>query len=457
MSQSRGTAYTLTLTTRSPLHIGNGRTLVKDYDFVHHEGVAYVVDLDAALRVVQANTLRRAKAEIQTAHAKLRKRIEQFDARPPQRKREREAQEQALREEYRRLQQREEELRAQQAAGWIPDDLLLGRPLGELVEAKLLPLTQLRERAEIEGRPLVRYVLAGNLSSSDEVGEQIKDIHGRPYIPGSSLKGALRTALAWHSFSKVHMPPLLEAITASGRLRDARSADTVYEQELFVGQRTGTGTDANRDLLRMLQVSDSTPAPDGRLILAPIEVYGGTAQEKGRDKRFNVLNVEAVAADTTFTTSIFIPSYSFDSPDARRRGLSFGERRAWLEAFVAAARERGMARIAAERAYYREHGPAELERFYAALEQEARSMGPDSFLLQIGWGTGWSSKTLDEHLRVDEHAFGDMVRDYGLNRPRRGRTFRDGDLFPKTRKLVLNGDRPWLPFGWVRVDVRQEA
>src|SRR5690606_27280724 len=68
-----------------------------------------------------------------------------------------------------------------------------GRPASEL----------LRPEDFHADSPLFRYVLPGEPRSQNPgsvLQEQIKDPWDRPYIPGSSLKGALRTALFYAGY-----------------------------------------------------------------------------------------------------------------------------------------------------------------------------------------------------------------------------------------------------------------
>ena len=63
------------------------------------------------------------------------------------------------------------------------------------------PPAQLIGEADfVPDSPYFRYVIRGTPRSNAEgaqLQEQIKDAHDRLYLPGSSLKGALRTALGW--------------------------------------------------------------------------------------------------------------------------------------------------------------------------------------------------------------------------------------------------------------------
>ena len=118
--------YTLDLMTLSPLHIGSGRELLRDYDYVVHRGRTWRIDEDALL-------------DAALGQGKF-------------------------------------------------DETLLRRPAAELLQSTdFLP-----------DSALFRYVVRGTPRSKREgarLREQIKDVFDQPYLPGSSLKGAFRTAL----------------------------------------------------------------------------------------------------------------------------------------------------------------------------------------------------------------------------------------------------------------------
>jgi len=444
---TRNRVYQLTLTTRSPVHIATGQQLVQDYDFAYseQERVAYVLNSDAALLL--------ADQEHDRKRQQMRRKIEQFSAKPARQQTERE--ENALRIEHSQLAE-------------LKQRLFSGLTFDQLISAGLLSFKRhMQPRVMVDGAPLVRYVLAGDLSRSDSVNEQIKDAHDRPYLPGSSLKGAIRSALAWRHFPELGLTVSHAALMQQGhnRLPGKEQADANYDEALFVAP--GKGTAAHRDLLRMLQVSDSSPIDSAALILAPVTVYGGRPPQASgytRDMRqvqqgFDVLNVEAIGIGQTVHADVHIEAYPFVSQEQRAKDLNFAERQTWLQQFAVACHERSIAHIAGEIAYFQERGSSELARFYATLQQEATSLGPDSFLLQIGWGAGWESKTLDDRLKADPAGFTEIVHQYKLDQPdkRKSSTYRVGDRFPKTRKLVLNRGTPWYPLGWVRVDLAEVA
>ena len=62
--------------------------------------------------------------------------------------------------------------------------------------------------------------------------------------------------------------------------------------------------------------------------------------------------------------------------------------------------------------------------------------------LQLGWGTGWKSKTYDD-LLLNNPDFETLRKRYthsSVHRP---------PPFPKTRKIAYNG----YPFGWISINI----
>ncbi|MBW7886400.1 MAG: type III-A CRISPR-associated RAMP protein Csm5, partial [Caldilineaceae bacterium] len=76
------------------------------------------------------------------------------------------------------------------------DDLALAEQLARSKPQELLKPEQYSPNSS-----LFRYVLDGAPRSKEpgaQLNEQLKDVFDHPYIPGTTLKGAIRTALAWH-------------------------------------------------------------------------------------------------------------------------------------------------------------------------------------------------------------------------------------------------------------------
>jgi CRISPR-associated protein Csm5 len=71
------------------------------------------------------------------------------------------------------------------------------------------------------------------------------------------------------------------------------------------------------------------------------------------------------------------------------------------------------------------------------------------FVVQLGWGGGWDSKTLGKHLTDNKAEFADLVNRYRMIRQGK---FKVGDMYPKTRRAIVTRKmRPISLLGWVWV------
>jgi len=367
------TRIEVTVELLSPLHIGTGTELLLGYDVVPHGESTYRVDEEALL-------------------------------------------EQAL-------------LQAETQGAAAVNRLLAGRPAAELLtEDDFADLQSLLFRYVMPGIPFTR-------TPGARVREQIKDVHDRLYLPGSSLKGALRTVLAWATYVVQKREPDL------ARLGRSRSwAAQPLEQEVF-------GRDPNHDWLRALHVEDSRPlTTEGNLALRTIRVYPTATDDS---PGLNV-DAEVVEKGAVFQSAITVDEYSLEGWVANRLGWR-GKRR-WIERLPRLAKAYARQRLSVEAAYLNKHGgPVATRRFYDALINEIWStLGENEMILQLGWGAGWESKTLGSGLlRQDNRAFERLLRTYRMTKER---DRRPDDPFPKSRHLVLNGrGQPAEPLGWVKI------
>jgi CRISPR-associated protein Csm5 len=308
------------------------------------------------------------------------------------------------------------------------DEALLGRPAPELLRP---------EDFQADGE-LFRYVLPGTPSAKSQgaqVVEQIKDVFDRPYLPGSSLKGALRTLFFWAHYATEERAPNLD------RLKRSRSwASQPLTQQVF-------GRDPNHDWLRALRVRDSEPLPPGDgLALQTVRVYPTAS----RDSAGLDVDVEAIRPRTTFRTTIALETYGFESDQAARLGWQ-GKRR-WIRELGTLGKKHAQQRLITESEYFRRKGgPRGALRFYDELIQRLIELPEDALLLQVGWGAGWESKTLGSALlSEDGRKFEDLLSNYRMTKERNRRP---GDLFPKSRHLALRNGRPALPMGWLELRI----
>lgn len=307
------------------------------------------------------------------------------------------------------------------------DDALVGRPVGELVE--------MLEASGIDAHEVLRYQMDGE-PQNRPLKAHIKDVFGRPYLPGSTVKGLLRTAYLWGWFTAQKRTPDLQ------RLGKSRSwAGQAIEREVM-------GANPNLDLFRAVHVSDSEPVGLDRLRVTPVSVY---PTAKGGQTGV-VVDVEALRESTAFELRLSIDEYGFQNPQAAEQ-LGWEPKRRSLNRLAQFGRALGGVRLAEEIQYYKDKGgPNSALGFYSRLVQRHQQLGEGQFLAQLGWGAGWNSKTLNNLLSAQPNEFAQLVQDYRLSRF--AQNFRPGQRFPSSRHLAQRGGQ-LLPVGWVLVTMRE--
>ena len=319
------------------------------------------------------------------------------------------------------------------------DRVLQGRPPRELLTA-----------ADYARSELFRYVVPGvpfTVTPGSKVREQIKDVYDQVYLPGSSLKGALRTMLFWAYYADKGKKPDMTMIPERG---DPRRVADQLERSVFVpnpAERRGSAP--NYDWLRTLHVADSEALPtDGRLQVRTAMIYP-TKTPKTEGLR---VDVEAVSAGS-FRSKLVIDEYGFDDPDAAAK-LEWSKtvERERLAQLASIGRRYAEHRLRTELAFYRAKtdAAAVAQLMQVLLDYLTQKLPPNAFLLQLGWGTGWEDKTLGSSLLRQRAAeFEGLLEDYRMNKP--GATRTKDDPFPKTRAVIMHGDALEAPPGWVEV------
>ena len=327
-----------------------------------------------------------------------------------------------------------------------PDDerqqrLLLAGALADLIQD--VDLSKRREYA------LYRY--AGD-AAMNEINEHIKTVYGQPYLPGSSLKGALRTALMrtliegvkHHAFTRGDIGPAMRDERDS---KAAKSAASAIERRFTVGVGVREQKqEPNYSLFRALAVADTQPAPDGSLSLQRVQVVPGLE-----------IDVEAIKTGTRLAGAARVDLHllktlandmGFD-PDAA--GV--------VRRFVAAAHFTAQARVAQEFRYHADRGDTAALGFYKRLSDDLAGpeYGKTVFVTQVGFLTGWRAKSVLGGLPNDSELLEQVVHDFNLDRGGKGqsRGYERGQNFPVARHLTKQGDQLGVPLGWLKVTVKR--
>lgn len=290
----------------------------------------------------------------------------------------------------------------------------------------------------------------------------LRDPYERPYIPGSTLKGAIRTALLEAVVNELNERESQRLARQTlqrdrnNRLPDRRYvARRVLEKELLVGKnaRIRHDVDPNHDLLRALHVADSDPVAPEQVEIGLVWTYtirnNALVQKRAGGEEYKMFAEwlpEGVQSTLTITIDQHLLSGSV------RSQLGFKEDKAALiTAFARHCNERTRLLIESEREFYDHYALNALKEFYEGLEKRLGSITQaGGLVLNIGWGGGWEMKTVLNPLTDGLDDEYDQIRHaYQLGR-------RNSE-FPKTRRVAFRDGEPYAPLGWIALTpLRQE-
>jgi CRISPR-associated protein Csm5 len=283
-------------------------------------------------------------------------------------------------------------------------------------------------------RKMAAYILPEPEGRVKEIAQQAKTRTLRPYIPGSSVKGAIRTALARAIYRGESIQAEVNYVEDGERYVE-KVADDLLDAEIFRPAQD----EATHDVMRALQIGDSGPARG--LGLCQVAVY--TARSGGLEPKGHFrLHVETIPANMELVASARLDQYLLSSAEARVV-LQLDTRRAYLENFVAHVNDFAEAVIDHEIGFFGRYSAPDVLDFYRGLKETLEQVrGPGrTCLLFLGWGPGWTAKTIGTAL---DSGTVNRVRNRFDRMGRRG-----FPVFPKSRRLVEKDGAPSVPLGWL--------
>ena len=305
---------------------------------------------------------------------------------------------------------------------------------------------------------------------------QIKEFiktNGKPYVPGSSVKGALRTAVLYKVLKECKDPGMamniilriknnrgqVEKKTAdlareigwseslvdfyltklSQERPNPKYADDLLEAIVFgmeSNRRSGVRYEPKRDPMKALTIRDSKEIGKKHLAVYRVDVVGNPQPIP--------IWVEALEPETTTEIEVNVNTELLRLNAEYFNGVLWECLKDWgqpweaFEGFLWEAVDEFYTAVRkAEVAEARKFGAKarNVKGFYSSLE------GHGGHILRLGWGSGWLATTVGVLLRENRRWEGTRRR-LGLGKNPRGRGL--SREFPKTRRLA-NG----MPMGWV--------
>jgi CRISPR-associated protein Csm5 len=213
-----------------------------------------------------------------------------------------------------------------------------------------------------------------------EIHTFVKNSHGEPYLPGSSVKGAIRTAIAANflmdqrpRFSRnLHEIETQAKVQRKGKYYLKTQAEslenTLFRKLNLVNNRKN----AVNDILRGIQISDSLPINSEKLILC-LKIdrrKDGTSNINNRNQATGLLFRECIQPQTEIEASL-----TLDHSVLKGTGISVDFIKEALDEF--------------EENYYESFASQ-----FTGKPEDAEYKCREGFPLIIGGGVGFASKTL---------------------------------------------------------------
>ena len=290
-----------------------------------------------------------------------------------------------------------------------------------------------------------------------EIREAIKGIHDQPLIPGSTLKGAIRTALLGeivsvsdkvYEKSRDHLDKLIKQGPRGNPRREqpARQIETL-----------SFGRDPNRDLFRALQVSDTGLLKNDALEIGmawtmTLNQSNELVQKIDRGREYKNF-IQQIRTEQRLTFTLKIDDFLFREREKERLGFNDLQQET-LQDIAEVCRSAMDQLIRGERDFYNYYKFPEIANIYDKLLDLNDTLPEGAFLLQIGWGTGYNANTVTNLFTDGEESsvdWMDLRERFRLGESRSGRGVYDEREFPKTRRILYRGQNPLTPLGWVKI------
>ena len=295
-----------------------------------------------------------------------------------------------------------------------------------------------------------------------EIREAIKTIGDRPYIPGSTLKGAIRTALLGEVLSEsddIYRESLsrLETLIDQGPRGNPRR-----EQPAQRIENLAFGKDPNRDLLRALHVSDTMPVDSDTLEIGlawtvTLDPNDRLVQKIDRGREYKNF-VQHIQTGQRLTFTLKIDEILFREQEKTRLDFSPLQEKV-LRDIAEVCRSATNVLMQSEQDFFDYYRLPEIANVYDRLIVENNKLPEGEFLLQIGWGTGYRANTVASLYTEDEEPpidWMDLRERFRLGESRSQRGYYDEREFPKTRRISYRGQNPIAPLGWVKISPTED-
>jgi CRISPR-associated protein Csm5 len=295
------------------------------------------------------------------------------------------------------------------------------------------------------------------LSELDAIGEVRGEIRrfiygaGGAFVPGSSLKGAFRTALAF-AYLKEHAPQTLADAVKNRLPRDRRQVKEAFKDSGLEGK---IFLDPHRDPLKNIAISDSTPLRTNALKVYGVKRFyiAELARNSTDLRQGSPVSLECIPGGKTIQLLLgfgrFLPF---------KREFSFLRNSSGLSDLFGHINQFSLASVSREVSEFKQRNAQRLApfiAFYEHLHTQIESLPANSCILRLGFGKTFWDETVDLLISNDQDAVKRLERYLNTNFwSRRARRACPGDPLPTTRYFVPDNQGDFREvLGWVKVSV----
>jgi CRISPR-associated protein Csm5 len=268
----------------------------------------------------------------------------------------------------------------------------------------------------------------------------IRNAFGKAYLPGSSLKGMLRQALAFSLLYtdenqrkrlQTQFYHLLEEMRHANKenIRGIRRKDKTRMNTLEgLFRSSKKRPDPKNDIMRAIRVSDSEPS-DRPLVMAGVNIFtarGDSVQVLSRNTAATFCEVVEPGAEFRFDLDIDVPL--LEQLLAGNPAIRFSQ----PEDILAALEDHAQVMNIFEKDYLQSHGLGPL------WDDSYENPGDGAVTVRLGWGSGWTGATLFPILAYDPE--------------------NDSAGRPLSRKFVVSSaNDPNLMLGWAAFSLKEAS
>jgi CRISPR type III-A-associated RAMP protein Csm5 len=335
------------------------------------------------------------------------------------------------------------QLDAEKLALWLADDLR-----GPVGIDKFM-----RDRFRGNLAEVTAYSLVYQGAPKD-IATFIKTTDHHPYLPGSSVKGSLRSALLRGKMlgdNSLRQKATQAIAQGAADRRKPRTNSDQIQANLFVKGDVKSSKWPNYDINRLLLVRDSEPLDvNTTLEIGRVKVISVQTNQSLQEKNYDIF-VEVIKARQLFQHAV---TWQTNLLKEQAKALGFQDLEDLMVYLPEYCRRVSENLLTQECDFYRRHGHHELMEWF---EKRLISLGKSElevFILPVGWGSGYDAKSITDLLGtktlkkvVDIHK---NTRGLGYPGNRPGPQWLGwNEDAPKSRKVVVRPDGTLEPMGWV--------